>query len=115
MVDNELDAGSAGFHLNALSSELPQRRLRHDAHRPHRQLPPAARQKAPPLRAGHSGRLWRHFLDETGTLSVEGGHGCVDLALRRYTPVLIGAGFPELDLEVPWWECRKLRFGFPPR
>jgi hypothetical protein len=29
--------------------------------------------------------------------------------------VLIGAGFPELDLEVPWWEGRKLRFGFPPR
>jgi len=48
-------------------------------------------------------------------VSVKDDHVRVDLALRTYTPVLIDAGFPELDLEVPWWEGRKLRFGFPPR
>jgi len=37
------------------------------------------------------------------------------LALRTYTPVLIDAGFPELDIPIPWWEGRTLRFGFPPR
>jgi len=31
------------------------------------------------------------------------------------TPVLIDAGFPELDVAVPWWGGRRLRFGFPPR
>ena len=31
------------------------------------------------------------------------------------TPVLIDAGFPELDLPIPWWGGLSLRFGFPPR
>jgi hypothetical protein len=39
----------------------------------------------------------------------------VDLALRTYTLVLIDAGFPELEVPVPWWGGRTLRFGFPPR
>jgi hypothetical protein len=34
---------------------------------------------------------------------------------RTYTPVLIDAGFPELDIPIPWWGGRSLRFGFPPR
>ena len=42
-------------------------------------------------------------------------HVRVDLAVRTYTPVLIDAGYPELDLPVPWWGGRTLRFGFPPR
>lgn len=42
-------------------------------------------------------------------------HVRVDLALRTYTPVLIDTGLPELDIAVPWWGGRSLRFGFPPR
>ena len=60
-------------------------------------------------------RLWRHFLDNTGTVTVADDHVRVDLALRTYTPVLIDAGFPELDMPIPWWGGRTLRFGFPPR
>lgn len=30
-------------------------------------------------------------------------------------PVLIHAGYPELEPPVPWWQGRRLRFGFPPR
>jgi len=99
----------------ALRGTAPQRRPRHDAHRPRRQLLPAAREKAPRYELATPDRIWRHFLDDTGTVSVKDDHVRVDLALRTYTPVLIDAGFPELDLEVPWWEGRKLRFGFPPR
>jgi len=39
----------------------------------------------------------------------------VDLALRTYSPVLIDAGFRELDIAIPWWGGKKLRFGFAPR
>ena len=60
-------------------------------------------------------RLWRHFLDNTGTVTVAHDHVRIDLALRTYTPVLIDAGFPELDTPIPWWNGRSLRFGFPPR
>ena len=60
-------------------------------------------------------RLWRHFLDNTGKITVAEDHVRVDLAARTYTPVLIDAGYPELDLPIPWWGGRTLRFGFPPR
>jgi hypothetical protein len=60
-------------------------------------------------------RIWRHFLDNTGTVTITEDHVRVDLALRTYTPVLIDAGFPELDIPIPWWGGRTLRFGFPPR
>ena len=60
-------------------------------------------------------RLWRHFLDTTGKIVVGDDHVRVDLALRTYTPVLIDAGFPELDIPIPWWGGKTLRFGFPPR
>lgn len=48
-------------------------------------------------------------------MTVAEDHVRVDLALRTYTPVLIDAGFPELDIPIPWWGGRSLRFGFPPR
>ena len=60
-------------------------------------------------------RIWRHFLDNTGSVNVYEDHVRVDLALRTYTPGLIDAGFPELDITIPWWGGHKLRFGFPPR
>lgn len=53
--------------------------------------------------------------DDTGTGTVEEDHVRVDLTLRTYTPVLIDAAFPELDLPVPWWGGRRLRCSFPPR
>ena len=60
-------------------------------------------------------RLWRHFLDNTGTVTFAKDHVRVDLALRTYTPVLIDAGFPNSTSPIPWWGGRSLRFGFPPR
>jgi hypothetical protein len=37
------------------------------------------------------------------------------LNLRSYHPFLIDAGFGELEVPIPWWDHRKLRFTFPPR
>ncbi len=116
MIENELDADISGFHLNALSSGLP---LNVDldttmtvlAGNCYRLLA----RKLPRYELATPDRIWRHFLDDTGMVTVFEDHVRVDLALRTYTPVLIDAGFPELDLEVPWWGGRKLRFGFPPR
>jgi hypothetical protein len=116
LIENELDADISGFHLNALSSGLP---LNVDldttttvlAGNCYRLLA----RKLPRYEFATPDRIWRHFLDDTGTVTVAEDHVRVDLALRTYTPVLIEAGFPELDLPVPWWGGRRLRFGFPPR
>ena len=116
IIENELDADISGFHLNALSSGLPlnvdlDTTLTVLAGNCYRLLA----RKLPRYELATPDRIWRHFLDDTGTVSVEEDHVRVDLALRTFTPVLIDAGFPELDLEVPWWGGRRLRFGFPPR
>ncbi len=116
MIENELDADISGFHLNALSSGLPlnvdvDTTLTVLAGNCYRLLA----RKLPRYELATPDRLWRHFLDDAGTVSVAEDHVRVDLKLRTYTPVLIDAGFPELDIEVPWWGGRKLRFGFPPR
>jgi transposase len=116
IIENELDADIAGFHLNALSSGLPlnvdlDTTLTVAAGNLYRLLA----RTLPRYELATPDRIWRHFLDNTGSVTVAEDHVRVDLALRTYTPVLIDAGFPELDISIPWWGGRSLRFGFPPR
>ncbi|MDQ6838364.1 MAG: hypothetical protein M3137_08565, partial [Actinomycetota bacterium] len=116
IIDNELDADISGFHLNALASGLPlnvdlDTTLTVLAGNAYRLLA----RKLPRYEQATPDRLWRHFLDNTGKIVVADDHVRVDLAVRTFTPVLIDAGYPELDLPIPWWEGRSLRFGFPPR
>jgi hypothetical protein len=102
IIENELDADISGFHLNALSSGLPlnvglDTTLTVLAGNCYRLLA----RKLPRYELATPDRLWRHFLDNTGTVTVADDHVKVDLALRTYTPVLIDAGFPELDIPIP--------------
>jgi len=116
IIENQLDADISGFHLNALSSGLPlnvdvDTTLTVLAGNCYRLLA----RTLPRYELATPDRLWRHFLDNTGKITVAEDHVRVDLALRTYTPVLIDAGFPELDIPIPWWGGKSLRFGFPPR
>ncbi|MGI0156041.1 MAG: hypothetical protein ACREDE_07935, partial [Thermoplasmata archaeon] len=99
IIENELDADISGFHLNALSSGLPlnvdlDTTLTVAAGNCYRLLA----RTLPRYELATPDRIWRHFLDNTGTVNVFDDHVRVDLALRTYTPVLIDAGFPELDV-----------------
>ena len=60
-------------------------------------------------------KIWRHFLDVGGTLHVTDTAVTCALNLRSHHPVLIDAGFADLEVPIPWWEGRTLRFRFPPR
>jgi transposase len=116
IIENELDADISGFGLNALSSGLPlnvdlDTTLTVAAGNCYRLLA----RTLPRYELATPDRIWRHFLDNTGSVTVAEDHVRVDLALRTYTPVLIDAGFPEHDIPIPWWGGRSLRFGFPPR
>jgi transposase len=116
IIENELDADISGFHLNALSSGLPlnvdlDTTLTVLAGNAYRLLA----RKLPRYEQATPDRLWRHFVDNTAKIVVNHDHVRVDLAARTYTPVLIDAGYPEYDIPIPWWQGRKLRFGFPPR
>jgi hypothetical protein len=109
-------ADISGFHPNALSSGLPlnvdlDTTLTVLAGNCYRLLA----RTLPRYQQATRDRLRRHFLDTAGTVNVAADHVHVDLAPRTHTPALIDAGLPDLDLPVPWWSGRRLRFGFPPR
>jgi len=116
MAENELDAYIGGFHLDALTSGVPlnvdlDTTLTVAAGNLYRMLA----QKLSRYEHATPETLWRDFLDATGTLHIdETGVTCA-LNLRSHHPVLIDAGFADLQTPIPWWDGRTLRFRFPPR
>jgi hypothetical protein len=115
-IENELDAYIGGFHLNALSSGLPlnvdlDTTLTVIAGNLYRLL---ARQ-LPRYENATPDRLWRHFLNATGTLHLTDDTITADLRLRTYHPVLIDAGLADTATPIPWLDGRQLRFRFPAR
>jgi hypothetical protein len=115
-IENELDAYIGGFHLDALSSGLPlnvdlDTTLTVIAGNLYRLL---ARQ-LPRYEHATPDRLWRHFLDATGTIHTTDDTLTVDIRLRTHHPVLIDAGLANQSTPIPWLDGRQLRFRFPPR
>jgi transposase len=115
-IENELDAYISGFHLNALSSGLPlnvdlDTTLTVIAGNIYRLL---ARRLTRYERATPD-KLWRHFLDATGTVHTTNTTLTVDLNVRTYHPVLIAAGLADTPTPIPWLNDRELRLRFPPR
>ncbi|CAN5715729.1 hypothetical protein BH24ACT6_BH24ACT6_00010 [soil metagenome] len=115
-IENELDAYISGFHLDALSSGLPlnvdlDTTLTVIAGNLYRLL---ARRLTRYERATPD-RLWRHFLDATGTIHITNDALTIDVAVRTYHPALIDAGLAEQPTKIPWLGGRELRFRFPPR
>jgi hypothetical protein len=95
IIENDLDVDFSGFHLKALSSGLP---FNVDLDT---SLTVAAGNWYPSWRElsryefATPDRIRRHFLDNTGSVTVVEDQVRVDLALRTCTPVLIDAGFPQ--------------------
>jgi transposase len=115
-VENELDAYIGGFHLDALTSAVPlnvdlDTTLTVLAGNLYRLLALAL----PRYHTATPDRLWRHFLDDAGTLHITDNTVTCALNLRSHHPVLIDAGFADLAVPIPWWAGRTLRFRFPPR
>jgi len=116
LIENELDAYLGGFHLDALSSAVPlnvdlDTTLTVLAGNLYRLL---ARQ-LPRYATATPDTIWRHFLDTGGTLHFTADTVTCALNLRSHHPVLIDAGYAELNTPIPWWNGRTLRFRFPPR
>jgi hypothetical protein len=115
-IENELDAYISGFHLDALSSGVPlnvdldttltvlagnlYRLFARDLTRYQSTTPDT---------------IWRHFLDDPGTLHISDHGVTCALNLRSHHPQLIDAGYADLKTPIPWWDNRTLQFTFPPR
>ena len=116
MIENELDAYISGFHLDALTSSVPlnvdlDTTLTVVAGNLYRLLA----RKLDRYRKATPDTIWRDFLDATGTLHIDQSGLTCALNLRSHHPVLIDAGFAQLEIPIPWWGDRVLRFTFPPR
>jgi hypothetical protein len=116
MVENELDAYISGFHLDALTSGVPlnvdlDTTLTVVAGNLYRLLA----RNLDRYENATPGKIWRHFPDATGTLHITSAGVTCALNLRSHHPVLIDAGFADLETPIPWWDGRTLRFRFPPR
>ncbi|MGH2449960.1 MAG: hypothetical protein ACRDGE_01570 [Candidatus Limnocylindria bacterium] len=116
LIENELAAYISGFHLDALSSGLA---LNVDLDTTLTVLAGAVYRlfagNLPRFERATPARLHDDFVNAAGRLEVSDQGVTVALATKTYTPVLLEAGFAELEVEVPWWEGRQLRFSFPPR
>ena len=116
MVENELDAYISGFHLDALTSGVPlnvdlDTTLTVIAGNLYRLLA----LKLDRYEQATPDKIWRDFPDATGTLHIGPDGVTCALNLRSHHPVLIDAGFADLQVPIPWWHGRTLRFRFPPR
>jgi transposase len=116
LVENQLDAYISGFHLDALTSSVSlnvdlDTTLTVAAGNLYRMLA----RKLPRYHSATPETIWRHFLDATGTLHINSQTVTCALKLRSHHPVLIDAGFADLEVPIPWWDNRTLRFTFPPR
>jgi hypothetical protein len=113
LIENELSAYIKGFQVDALSSGLAlnvdlDTTLTVIAGNVYRLLARSLKryEHATPE------TIHEQFIDTTGTIDVHDDGATVTLARRTYTPVLLQAGFAELDLPIPWWGDRRLRFKF---
>jgi transposase len=116
IIENELDAYIGGFHLDALSSGVPlnvdlDTALTVIAGNLYRLLA----RRLPRYDTATPDKIWRHLLDGGGTLHITDQHVTCALNLRSYHPILIDSGFGDLEVPIPWWEGRTLRYRFPPR
>ena len=116
LVENELDAYIAGFHLDALTSSVSlnvdlDTTLTVIAGNLYRLLA----RRLPRYQSATPQTIWRHLLDATGTLHISDDSVTCALNLRSHHPVLIDAGFADPQTPIPWWNNRTLRFTFPPR
>jgi hypothetical protein len=101
-AENELDAYIGGFHLDALTSGVPlnvdlDTTLTVVAGNLYRLLA----RKLDRYANATPDKIWRHFLDATGTLHITEDSVTCALNLRSHHPVLIDAGFADLQVPIP--------------
>ena len=116
LIENELAYLITGFHLDALSSGLAlnvdlDTTLTVAAANTYRLFA----RHLPRYERAQPERLHREFLDTDGTIHVDHDTVTVALKTRTYHPVLLEAGYHNLEVPIPWWNNRRLRFTFPPR
>ena len=97
----------------ALQRRPAQRRPRHHPHRLAGNLYRLLARDLPRYQTATPDTIWRHFLDDPGTLHISDHGVTCALNLRSHHPLLIDAGYADLKIPIPWWNNRTLHFTLP--
>ena len=110
-IEQRLAESIRSFHLDALSSAVA---LNVDLDTTLTVWAAAAydhlRQRLPGYQDATPDTIWRRFISTSGQLTITPNGITCRLKSRTYSPVMRSADLPEL--EIPWWDARRLRFQF---
>ena len=59
-----------------------------------------------------SRHLFRDLIDATAQITITNGEIEVRFQKRAHNPLLLAAGFDQIDLPIPWLDRKRLRFVF---
>lgn len=114
IIENAIADGIDFFHMDALSSSVAMKvdcdlQLTLMASSLYRLL---GAQIGNGYEIAQSRHIFRDFIEATADITVSDGDVLVTFQKRAHNPLLIAAGFDKIDVPVPWWGGRRLRFQF---
>lgn len=113
IIENTISDAIDFFHMDALSSAVAMKtdcdlQLTMMASSLYRLL---GTQIGNGYKTARSRRIFRDFIDATATVSLTDTEVLVNFQKRAHNPQLLGAGFGDTNIPIPWLGGRRLRFG----
>ena len=112
IIENGIEDSIDFFHMDALSSAVAMKvnldvQLTLMASSLYRLI---ALKIANRYQKAKSRHLFRDFIDATANITINEKEVLVKFQKRAHNPLLIAAGFDEIEVKVPWLERKRLRF-----
>lgn len=114
LIENNIEDGIDFFHMDALSSAVAMKvncdlQLTLMGSSLYRLL---ASKIGNGYQKAKSRHLFRDFVDATATVMITGKECCVRFQKRAHNPLLLAAGFGDIDVRVPWLGNKRLSLIF---
>ena len=114
LIENNIEDGVNFFHMDAMSSAVALKvncdlQLTLMASSLYRHLAQRIGHGYQTVKSRH---LFRDFIDATATLILDERALTVQFQKRAHNPLLIGAGFEDTDIRIPWLGNKRLQFQF---
>jgi hypothetical protein len=114
LIENNIEDGVSFFHIDALSSAVALKvncdiQLTLMASSLYRYL---GQRIGNGYEIAKSRHLFNDFVDATGTILVDERTITIQFQKRAHNPLLLAAGFDDIDVRIPWLGNRHLRFQF---
>ncbi len=114
LIENSISDGIDFFHLDALSSAVALKvncdlQLTLMGSSLYRML---GEKIGGPYATAESRHIFRDFIDASARVRISDEEVLVQFGKRAHNPLLVGAGFANTAIAVPWWGGRRLKLAF---